>query len=200
MSGSRVTDAVEFFRQREEHRQAVRLVRARSPETRRWRLAVSKLSATVSSLRGRERSFVDEPLREMVVDLEDRALRAEVVLDARRANVDWDRGEITAPKTMGDLRRATFLAGIELALLRPHVTVPEDSFAPTDAAGVIVTGRAFALAYHRRAQRLVLELPLVDDSSRLSIRQQGIAAQVARDDRDAKRWNALSKAMLDGTV
>lgn len=200
MSGTRVTDAVEFFRQREEHRQAVRLVRARTPETRRWKHAVARMSATVGSLRGREKSFVDEPLREMVIDLDDRALRAEVVLDARRANVDWDRGEILAPKTMGDLRRASFLAGIELSMLRPHVAIPEDFFALIDVAGVIVAGRAFALAYHRRAQRLVLELPLVDDPSRLSIRQQGIAAQVARDDRDAKRWSALSKAMLDGTV
>lgn len=200
MSGTRITDAVEFFRQREEHREAVRLVRGRAPDARRWKQAVAKMSGTVATLRGRERVMIDEPLRERVLDLDDRGLRAEVVLDARRARVDWDRGEVLAPKSVGDLRRTAFLTGLDLGMVASHVAVSDDFFAPIDVAGCVVVGRSYAEAFHRRAQRLALEIPLVDDPSELSVREQGIAAQVARDDRDCARWRAFAKALLDGSV
>jgi len=200
MSGTRVTDAVEFFRQREEHREAVRLVRNRAPEARRWRAAVARMSGTLGRLGGRERSMIDASLREVVLDLGDRALRVEVVLDARRAHVDWDRGEVLAPKTVGDVRRTAFLANIDLSMLKSHVTISDDFFAPVDVAGLAVVGRAYSDAFRRRAHRLALELPIIDESARLTVRERGIAAQVGRDDCDATRWSAFAKSMLAGSV
>jgi hypothetical protein len=197
MLGSRVTDAVEFFRQREEYRHALKLVRHRTPDPRRWRHAVGRMSFAVASLAGRVRNHVEEPLREVVMDLDDGALRREVVLDARRLHVDLDRGEVLAPKTFGDLRRAAFLTNVDIDLIRPHVPLVDDFFAPIDVAGVVVVGRSMAEAYQRRSHRLMLELPTFEQLGSLTPRQRGSAEQANRDSTAAARWGAFSRSLLD---
>ena len=57
--GSRITDAVEYWRRRGELRGAVTIVRTREPERFRWRRAVSTVSASVGSLRGKDRLRVE---------------------------------------------------------------------------------------------------------------------------------------------
>ena len=197
MLGSRVTDAVEFFRQREEYRHALNLVRTRTPDPRRWRHAVGRMSYAVASLAGRSRHHVEEPLREVVLDLGDGALRREVVLDARRLHVDLDRGEVLAQKTYGDLRRVAFLTGVEVDLIRPHVPLVDDFFAPIDVAGVVVVGRSMAEAYQRRSHRLMLTLPSDTGLSGLTTRERGTAEQANRDSTAAARWGAFARALLD---
>lgn len=195
MIGERVTDAVEFFRQREEYRNALRMVRDRSPDGRRWRAAVQRVSGTAAGLRGRERVGLEEPLREVVLDLGDLRLRTEVVLDARRMRLDLDRGEILTPRTFGDLRRAAFLASVDLEQVRRHVDVSDDFFAPVDVAGVVVVARSMSEAFASRAKRLVLELP-VDDERALTVRELGVRDQVERDRMDQRRWSALASTLL----
>lgn len=198
MIGSRVTDAVEFFRQREEYRHALRLVRERSPDARRWRSAMGRMSFAAASLRGRDRMRVEEPLREVVVDVADRGLRTELVLDARRMKLDLDRGELLAPKTFGDLRRAAFLTSVDLDIVRGHLALPDDFFAPVDVAGVVVVSRCMSEAYERRAERLSLDLP-GDEDSVLSARQLGLRSQVERDRGEQRRWSALARVLLDSS-
>lgn len=196
MIGARITDAVEFFRQREEYRNALRVVRDRAPEARRWRAAVQRVSGAAAGLRGRERQGVEEPLREVVFDLGDRQLRTEVVLDARRFHLDLDRGEILSPRTYGDLRRAAFLASVDLDSIRRHVALTDDFFAPVDVAGVVVVARSMADAFGARARRLSLDLS-VDELRAPTPRELGLVAQVERDRLDQRRWSALASSLLD---
>lgn len=196
MLGYRVTDAVEYYQQRGEDRLAVRAVRMRDPDKFRWKGALSSLSRTIGALRGSDRSRVEEPVREIVLDVEDAILRRECVLDARRYRVDLDRGEILAPRTLGDLRRTTFLAGVDLDLVRPHVALPEDFGAPVDVAGVVLVGRAYATQYRARAQRLMLALPPEDAKRAWTAKHHAIAEQAEADVEDAKRWTAVAKSLL----
>src|SRR4051812_9048594 len=94
MSGARVTDEVIYWRMRGELRRAVRVVRVRKPERLRWRAALATVTEAAAPLRGFDRMVVEEPVREIVLDLDDRILRREAVLDARQHGVDLDRGEV----------------------------------------------------------------------------------------------------------
>src|SRR5436309_15990298 len=107
--GARVTDEIDFYRRRGQLQNTVRVIRARTPERLRWRAGVACVTQIAGSLRGRERMRIEEPVRELVLDLEDRMLRRETVLDARRSGVDLDRGEVLPRLTRWDLRRNAFL-------------------------------------------------------------------------------------------
>lgn len=197
MIGARVTDAVEFFRQRQEHEQAFAMVRHRTPDGHRWRRATAKVAGGLAPLTGRRRERLVEPLRELVFDLRDPTLRREVVLDARRAHLDLDRGEILPVRTYGELRRAAFLVDVDLRLVEAHVALVPDFDAPIDVAGVVVVARALEEAFSRRARRLALELPLQSGEERLATpRELGMLGQVARDEADARRYRALSTSLL----
>ncbi|MFO0694968.1 MAG: hypothetical protein U0230_15525 [Polyangiales bacterium] len=200
MWGSRVTDAVEYYKQRGENRFAFRAVRDRGPDKFRWRNAVSSLTQTIGVLRGHTRIRLEEPVREMVLDVDDGILRREVVLDARRHRVDLDRGEILPVRTMGDLRRTAFLAGTNLDLVRRYVRLPDDYEAPIDTAGVVLVGRAMCEQYRKRAQQLMLEVPLVDEPARLTVRQRSILAQAESDGSESSRWAALSRTLLGDSI
>ena len=67
--GSRVTDAVDYWKRREELKRAVSVVRAREPERFRWRRAVASVSESTGPLRGLTRARIEEPIRELVLDL-----------------------------------------------------------------------------------------------------------------------------------
>jgi hypothetical protein len=54
---------------RGELRGAVSIVRHRAPERFRWRRAVGLVSQTAGVLLGRDRMRVEEPIRELVLDL-----------------------------------------------------------------------------------------------------------------------------------
>ena len=83
---------------------------------------------------------VEEPIRELVLDLGDGFLQREVVLDARLHRVDLDRGEILPRWSMGDLRRLSFLARTDLELLARYVRLPSEYEAPIDTAAVVLAG------------------------------------------------------------
>lgn len=196
MLGYRVTDAVEYYQQRGEERLAVRAVRKRDPDKFRWKGAVSSLSRAISALRGSERHRIEEPVREIVLDVTDAVLKRECVLDARRYRVDLDRGEILTQRTMGDVRRTAFLTGVDLDLVRPHVTLPEDFGEPVDVAGIVLVGRAYAERYRDRAQRLFLALPGEEARDRFTDRHHAIAEQAESDALESKKWAAVAKALL----
>jgi hypothetical protein len=196
MWGSRVTDTVEYYKQRGENRYAFRVLRDRGPDKFRWRNAVGSLTHAIGALRGTVRARIEEPVREMVLDVGDGVLRREVVLDARRHRVDLDRGEVLPSRTMADLRRTAFLAGTDLDLLRRYVRLPDDFEAPIDTAGVVVVGRAMSEQYRKRSHRLLLEVPIVEDTSRLDVRQRSLVAQAEADGVESQRWAALSRTLL----
>ena len=135
-TGARVTDEVNFWRQRGDLKRAVRAVRVRSPERLRWRMALSGVAESASALRGTDRLHVEEPVRELVLDLEDRVLRREAVLDARRFGMDLDRGEILPLRTRWDLTRTAFLTGVDHEMLTRYLKLPADFGRPIDVAGV----------------------------------------------------------------
>jgi hypothetical protein len=198
MNGSgRVTDEINFWSKRGELRQAVRVIRARRPERLRWRAALAQVSEAAAPLRGLSRAKVEEPVRELVLDLDDRILRREAVLDARRHGLDLDRGEILPARTRWDLKRTAFLTGVEHELLLHYLKLPDDFNRPVDTAGVVVVSRALSAAHKQRADRLMQR---VGHADRTLARHETIMLERAEYERDlARRWAALSKSLIEGS-
>ncbi len=196
MWGARVTDKVESYERRGEGREAVREVRRRDPDIFRWRSAVAKVNAVVGGLRGRDRILLEEPIREMVVDLPDPLLQREVVLDARRYRVDLDRGEILPRRSRGDLTRIAFLAELDLDLVRRYVHLPEDYDAPIDSAGVVVVGRALSKHFRLRMRERARMLAAKGAPPKGTDLRRTIEAMIEHDALDAKRYGALAEALL----
>jgi hypothetical protein len=196
MYGSRVTDEVSFYGNRGEQKGAVRAVRIRPPDPQRWRSAVSFLTKHAGILWGLERMRIEEPVREVVLDLSELVLKREVVLDARRNNVDLDRGELLPRHRMGDLRRMAFLVGTDVGQIARYVRLPEDFGAPIDTAAVAIVSRAYGDMHRRRAHKLFLDLPRIEEAGQLPPKLRPVHARARRDAELAKRWTALSRALL----
>jgi len=196
--GARVTDEIDFYKRRGQLQSAVRVIRARSPERLRWRAAVASVTQIAGHLRGRDRMRIEEPVREIVLDLDDRILRRESVLDARRSGVDLDRGEVLPPHTRWDLRRTAFLTGVDHEVLARHLRLPAEYARPIDTAAVVIVSRALAQAHKQRAQRLLERLarPL---SFQLARHEQYMLERAERDKDLARRWIALAKVMVEGS-
>ena len=196
--GARVTDAVGFFARRGELRGAVREVSRRVPERFRWRKAVCGVNKVAGRLRGLDRMRVEEPIRELVLDLGDADLRREVVLDARRAGVDLDRGEVLPRMTLADLRRLAFLTRVDVRRIARHMKLPEDFRAPIDTAGSVVVGRYLSEHHRQRAHKLWLSVPDPDGPGPLRLHHRYMLERAERDRDEAERWAALAQALLAG--
>jgi alkylhydroperoxidase family enzyme len=194
-AGARITDAVNHFAKRGNFRSAVRLVRTRTPERLRWRAAVGTLTLDAGKLLGADRMRLEEPIRELVLDLSDAFLQREIVLDARLHRVDLDRGEVLPRWTLGDLRRLSFLARTEVDLMRRYVALPNDFEAAIDTAAVVLTGRAFANMFRQRAERLWLSVPDQDGPEPLRLHQRFILERADLEAERSKRWAALAKTL-----
>ena len=196
--GSRITDAAAYHVRQGEVRGAVRLVRKRTPERFRWRKAVAGVSQVAGKLAGIERLRVEEPVRELVLDLDDGDLQREVVLDARKAGVDLDRGEILPHATLADLRRASFLVGVDVRRIRRYTKLPEGFGDPVDTAACIVIGRTLS-EYHRlRAHKLWLRVPDPDGPVPLRKHHLMMLQRADRDRTESERWAALAKTLIEG--
>lgn len=196
MEGSRVTDAASFHVRRGELKGAVRIVRTRTPERFRWRTAVSGVNHAAAKLRGMERMRVEEPIREMVLDLGDSDLRREVVLDARKSGVDLDRGELLPHLTLADLRRMAFLVGVDPSRIARYTRLPGGFGDPIDTAACVVVGRALSESYRRRAHKLWLSVPDPEGPVRLMKHHQIMLERADRDRTESERWQALAKSLL----
>jgi hypothetical protein len=199
MSGSaRVTDEVSFWRKRGELRQAVRIVRMRTPERLRWRAALATVTEAAGPLRGWQRAQVEEPVRELVLDLDDRILRREAVLDARRYGLDLDRGEVLPSRTRWDLKRTAFLTGVDHEVLAHYIELPADFGRPIDIAGVVVVSRALSGTHKQRSDRLLQRIG--NPAQRKLAHHEQIMMDRAGYERDlARRWASLSKTLLAGS-
>ena len=199
-TGARVTDEVNFWRQRGDLRRAVRAMRVRKPERLRWRMALATMAESAAPLRGFGRLQVEEPVRELVIDLDDRILRREAVLDARRFGVDLDRGEILPVRTRWDLTRTAFLTGVDHALLARYLKLPDDFNRPIDVAGVVIISRAISGTHKQRAERLTQRVGGPTSTDRALARHEQIMLERAEYERDlARRWAALSKTLVQGS-
>lgn len=194
--GARITDVVTYHAQRGELRGAVRIVRERPAERFRWRMAVAGVTKAAGSLRGLDRLRVEEPVRELVLDLADVSLQREVVLDARKAGVDLDRGELLPHHTLRDLRRLSLLHGVELAHIGRYTRLPRELEASVDTAACAVVGRALADHHRKKAHRLWLSVPDSDGPEPLRQHHRFMLDRAARDRAEAERWAALTKALL----
>jgi hypothetical protein len=170
-------------------------VRTRQPERLRWRAAVGALTLDAGRMLGGERMRVEEPIRELVLDLPDELLRREVVLDARLHRVDLDRGEILPRWSLGDLRRLSFLARTDLDLLTRYVRLPQEFEAPIDTAAVVLAGRAFSNMFRTRAQRLWLSVPDQDGPEPHMKHHAYILQRADQDAERSRRWGALAKTL-----
>jgi hypothetical protein len=198
MSGVRVTDEVNFWTKRGDLRKAVRVVRTREPERLRWRAAVATVHEAASPLRGAVRAQIEEPVRELVLDLDDRILRRETVLDARKLGFDLDRGEILPVCTRWDLKRTAFITGVDHEQLMRYLKLPDDYSRPVDTAGVVVIARGIAGMHKQRATKLAERVGDAGGSA-LAMHEQMMLDR-ARHERDlSRRWAALSSALLQGS-
>jgi hypothetical protein len=196
-AGARITDAVSHFRSRGNLKSAIKLVRTRVPERHRWRAAVSALTLDAGRMAGGDRMRVEEPIRELVLDLSDDLLQREVVLDARLHKVDLDRGEILPSWSLGDLRRLSFLARTDIELLARYVRLPQQYEEVIDTAAVVLAGRAFAHMFRQRAQRLWLSVP-DQEGPEPQMKHHGYILQRADQDAErSRRWGALSKTLTN---
>lgn len=194
--GSRVTDAVDYWRRRDELKPAVRVLRGRSPERFRWRKAVANFSEAVGPLRGKERSLLEEPVRELVFDLDDPSLQREIVLDARRVGVDLDRGELLVRRTLADVQSFAKTAGTDLMRVQKHVRLPSDLLAPVDTAAVVVVGRALADYYRTKAQRILLSVPDPDGPEALRLHHRILVERADLDRNESQKWLAFARLTL----
>lgn len=195
--GSRVTDAVDYWARRDDLRKAVHVVRRRSPERFRWRRAVSGVSECIATLRGRARMMIEEPVREIVLDLEDATLRREIVIDARRAGVDLDRGEVLRRVSRAELDEISHRTGTDVGRMARHMRLPSDPAHPIDTAGAIVVARALADHFRTRSQRLLLSVPDPDGPERLMLHHRIMLDRAQRDRAESQRWLALARTLLD---
>jgi hypothetical protein len=194
--GSRVTDAVDYWQRRAELKPAVHIVRTRVPERFRWRKAVANIAQGLSPLRGRDRMRLEEPVRELVIDLEDTALRREVVLDARRVGVDLDRGEVLVHRSLADVDRLARAAGADLERVRKHIRLPSDEKAPVDTAAIVVVGRALGDYYRTKAQRLLLQVPDADGPEPQRLHHRIMAERADLDRAESLRWLEFARLVL----
>lgn len=195
--GSRVTDAVDYWKRREELKRAVHIVRAREPERFRWRRAVAAVSESTGPLRGITRARIEEPIREIVLDLGDDVLKREVIIDARRVGVDLDRGEVLPRKTLAEIRMAARAAGTDLTRVARHLRLPSDGLAMVDLAGVLVVGRALGDHYRTKAQRLLLSVPDPDGPEQLRLHHRIIMERADADRAESQRWYAFARSVLE---
>lgn len=195
--GSRVTDAVDYWRRREELKRAVHIVRARQPERFRWRKAVATVSESTGPLRGITRARIEEPVREIVLDLDDDVLKREIIIDARRVGVDFDRGEVLPRKTLAEIRTAARSAGIDVTRITRHLRLPDDGLAMVDLAGVIVVGRALGDHFRTKAQRLLLSVPDPDGPEQLRLHHRIIMERADSDRAESQRWYAFARSVLE---
>lgn len=192
----RVTDEVDHYRRRGEIRGLVRTIRKRPPERLRWRTAMSVVTQIAGGLSGHKRMRLEEPIRELVLDLRDKILRREATLDARRNGVDLDRGEVLPAHTMWDLKRTAFLTGVELDKLTRYIDLPEDFSRPIDTGAIVIIGRALSNMHWSRSQRLLFRIPKQDEKNHLMRHEQYMLDRANYDAELARRWAALSKSML----
>lgn len=196
--GARVTDEVEFFRRRGELQSSVRVVRSRVPERLRWRAAVASVTAAAGELRGMARARVEEPVRELVLDLDDRILRRESVLDARKSGVDLDRGEVLPRHTRWDLRRTAYLTGVDQDELGRYMRLPDDYGRVVDTAAVVIVSRALATAHKQRGDKLFSRVR-ADKGDGLLRHEQYMLDRAQYEHDLSRRWAALSRTMIDGS-
>lgn len=197
--GSRVTDAVEYWKRREELKKAVGILRQRSPERFRWRRAVAAVTETTGLLRGLDRMRIEEPVREIVLDLDDEGLRREVVIDARRVGVDLDRGEVLPRRTLRDIVGLARVSGADLGRVERHVRLPGELESTVDTAALIVVGRALADHHRKKSQRLLLSIPDPDSPEPRRLHHKIIEQRAQQDRDEAQRWLAFARAVLDST-
>ncbi|MET0387310.1 MAG: hypothetical protein ABW321_15185 [Polyangiales bacterium] len=197
--GARVTDEIEYYRRTGQLQHTVRVIRAREPERLRWRVGLAAVTQIAGTLRGRERMRIEEPVREIVLDLQDRMLRRESVLDARRVGVDLDRGEILPQLTRWDLRRNAFLIGVDHLAFTQYMHLPDEYSAPIDTAAAVIIARALAGAHKARATRLgASQTTPAEAEAQPSRHVQYMLERSERDKDLARRWIALSRVLLDG--
>jgi hypothetical protein len=194
--GGRITDVVSYHAKRGELRGAVYVVRQRPAERFRWRTAVAGVNKATGVLRGRERLRVEEPVRELVLDLSDRALQREVVLDARKAGVDLDRGEVLPQHTLRALRELAGRHTLDLGHIARYTKLPDDPSALVDTAACVVVGRALVEHHRTKAHRLWLSVPDEDGPEPLRAHHRFMLERATRDRAEAERWAALTKALL----
>lgn len=196
-AGARITDEVEHHRRSGDLRGAVRIVRSRQPERLRWRAAVASMTKEAGSMHGIERMRVEEPIREVILELPDRILRRESVLDARRFGVDLDRGEVLPIRSRWDLKRTAFLTGVDHELLGRYMNLPADFATPIDTAGAVVIARGLANAYKLRADKLLQRIP--NQPHRLRKHERYMRERVDHELDIARRWAALSRTLAQGS-
>jgi len=138
---------------------------------------------------------VEEPIREMVLDLPDTFLQREVVLDARLRQVDLDRGEVLPRWSMGDLRRMVHVARLPIDRITRYVRLPVEFDQPVDTAALVLVGRFYAAQHRERAEHLWLQIPDEDGPEPMRLHHQYMA-QRAQQDADAfRRWAAFSRGL-----
>lgn len=195
--GGRITDEVEGFRRIGDLRSAVRVVRARKPERLRWRSAVATMTKEAGGQQGMSRLRIEEPIREIVLDMEDRILRRETVLDARKVGVDLDRGEVLPQHTRWDLKRTAFLVGVDHEVLGRYTQLPAEFECQIDTGAVVLLSRSLAHSFLNRADKLLARLPA--DKSKLPKHERFILERAEFEREQARRWAALSKTLAQGS-
>jgi hypothetical protein len=159
---------------------------------------VKGLTSVAGRLRGMDRMRVEEPVREVVLDVTDFELRREIILDARRNGVDFDRGEVLPGRTVGDLRRYSFLTDVPLDHVQKHLRMdPTSFFERVDTAAVAIVGRHYEVVHRKKAHELWLSIPDPDGPETVGLHHRIMLDHADREAELAERWAAFTKAVLE---
>lgn len=190
----RVTDEVVARSEQGDLPGAVEVVRRRRPDARRWRMAVGVVARrSIEVAHGFERHCAEEALREIVINVGDRALRRETVLDVRLQGLDIDRGDVLPRWRIGELRRLAYLLDLELDAVAAHVPLPDGFSQGIDTPGVVLTGRHLAGLHRHNAERQLRRLPDAVKTARMSSHQAKILSTAQWASERARRWNTLAE-------
>jgi hypothetical protein len=141
---------------------------------------------------------IEEPIREVVLDVDDFQLKRQIILDARRNNVDFDRGEVLPFRSVGDLRRYSFLTNVPLDRVQRHVRMdPTSFFERVDTAAVAIVGRHYEIVHRKKAHELWLEIPDPDGPEEQELHHHIMADRAEREAKTADSWAAFTKAVLE---
>jgi hypothetical protein len=198
---TRITDDAAILCRRRDFPRAVNVLQRRAPDRRRWRHAFRQVvSSGDHVLDGARRQWFEAALRELVVNVSDRRLAGELVIDAAAGACRVDLGPVLPIWTARDLWSHADQVDLPMAYVAQVTELPRSIRAPIDTARVIHDCRRTADAHRVCANEIgaALHPNAVIDEARGEADVRALAAlQELRAHQDAaRRWRDLAHRLF----
>lgn len=198
---TRVSDDAAILCKRRDLPRAVNVLQRRESDRQRWRLAFRYVTVTADrTLSGSRRTWVESALREVVTSVQDRLLRAELVVDAREADTSLDLGAVLPTFTVRSLWSAAESVDLPMEYITMVTELPRVISAPINTAQVIVDCRRTANAHREQANLLGRGVPpsapMEERDGTLDATVASTLAEIRAQQDAAQRWRALAQRLF----